>query len=50
MLNLILNLSLFDLDWSPEKKQHLAEELSDVLLYLLRLADRCHVGKDKPKK
>ena len=35
------------LDWSSEDKQHLSEELSDVLLYLIRLADKCNV--DLPK-
>ncbi|XP_003748612.1 dCTP pyrophosphatase 1 [Galendromus occidentalis] len=28
---------------SPREKIHLGEELSDVLLYLIRLADRCGV-------
>lgn len=32
--------------WSEREKEHLGEELSDVLLYLLRLADRC--GVDLP--
>lgn len=26
-----------------DEREHLGEELSDVLLYLIRLADRCHV-------
>lgn len=30
-------------DWSDREKEHLGEELSDVLVYLIRLADRCHV-------
>eukprot|EP01122_Echinamoeba_exundans_P006514 TRINITY_DN1851_c0_g1_i3.p1 TRINITY_DN1851_c0_g1~~TRINITY_DN1851_c0_g1_i3.p1 ORF type:complete len:165 (+),score=8.01 TRINITY_DN1851_c0_g1_i3:57-497(+) len=30
--------------WSPADKEHLGEELSDVLLYLIRLADRCQIG------
>ena len=30
-------------DWTAEDKVHLGEELSDVLIYLVRLADRCHV-------
>lgn len=30
-------------DWTPEEKTHLGEELSDVLVYLVRLADRCEV-------
>jgi dCTP diphosphatase len=29
--------------WKPADKHHLGEELSDVLLYLVRLADRCEV-------
>jgi dCTP diphosphatase len=32
------------IDWESSKKEHLEEELSDVLLYLIRLADRCGVG------
>ncbi|KAA8527873.1 hypothetical protein F0562_035258 [Nyssa sinensis] len=30
-------------DWKEEEKQHLGEELSDVLLYLVRLSDICGV-------
>ena len=30
-------------DWSPLEKEHLGEEMSDVLLYLVRLADVCGV-------
>ena len=29
--------------WAEEEREHLGEELSDVLLYLVRLADRCHI-------
>ena len=29
--------------WSDEDKEHLGHELSDVLIYLVRLADRCNV-------
>jgi hypothetical protein len=29
--------------FSPAERQHVGEELSDVLLYLLRLADACGV-------
>ena len=29
--------------WSDADKEHLGQELSDVLVYLIRLADRCHV-------
>ena len=31
-------------DWTEEDKVHLGEELSDVLIYLVRLGDRCHVN------
>ncbi|GFY81495.1 hypothetical protein Acr_01g0013040 [Actinidia rufa] len=34
-------------DWEEEEKQHLGEELSDVLLYLIRLADVCGVDLGK---
>lgn len=30
-------------DWGEAEKEHLGEELSDVLLYLVRLADVCNV-------
>ncbi|KAL4558519.1 hypothetical protein LXL04_036720 [Taraxacum kok-saghyz] len=30
-------------DWKEEEKVHLGEELSDVLLYLVRLSDMCGV-------
>lgn len=33
-------------DWTAEEKQHLGEELSDVLLYLIRLSEKC--GIDLP--
>ena len=29
--------------WSARDKEHLGEELSDVLINLVRLAERCHV-------
>ncbi|KAG8195280.1 hypothetical protein JTE90_028430 [Oedothorax gibbosus] len=29
--------------WSEEEKEHLGQELSDVLLYLVRLSDTCHI-------
>ena len=38
----------FLIDWSPKEKQHLAQELSDVLIYLVRLAEKCHI--DLPKE
>ncbi|KAG6506813.1 dCTP pyrophosphatase 1-like [Zingiber officinale] len=34
-------------DWEEEEKQHLGEELSDVLLYLVRLSDMCGVDLGK---
>lgn len=34
-------------DWKNEEKQHLGEELSDVLLYLVRLADICGIDLGK---
>ena len=33
-------------EWPESKRSHLGEELSDVLLYLVRLADKC--GIDLP--
>lgn len=30
-------------DWDEAEKEHLGEELSDVLLYLVRLSDMCGV-------
>ncbi|XP_035547530.1 dCTP pyrophosphatase 1-like isoform X3 [Juglans regia] len=34
-------------DWKDEEKEHLGEELSDVLLYLVRLSDICGVDLGK---
>ncbi|KAL6511088.1 hypothetical protein OROGR_022212 [Orobanche gracilis] len=34
-------------DWKDEEKVHLGEELSDVLLYLIRLSDMCGIDLDK---
>ncbi|XP_077211020.1 uncharacterized protein LOC143846470 [Tasmannia lanceolata] len=34
-------------DWKEEEKVHLGEELSDVLLYLVRLSDICGVDLSK---
>ncbi|KUF76405.1 XTP3-transactivated protein [Phytophthora nicotianae] len=31
-------------DWSARDKEHLGEEISDVLIYLVRLADKCDVN------
>ncbi|XP_019179970.1 PREDICTED: dCTP pyrophosphatase 1-like [Ipomoea nil] len=33
--------------WEEEEKQHLGEELSDVLLYLVRLSDICSIDLGK---
>ncbi|XP_035690779.1 dCTP pyrophosphatase 1-like [Branchiostoma floridae] len=30
-------------DWSEKDKKHLSQELSDVLIYLVRLAEKCQV-------
>jgi hypothetical protein len=32
------------IDWSARDKEHLGEEISDVLIYLVRLADKCDVN------
>ena len=34
-------------DWDAQERQDLEQELADVLIYLVRLADKCHV--DLPK-
>lgn len=34
-------------NWTPEQKSALGEELSDVLVYLVRLADRCQIDLSK---
>lgn len=34
-------------DWKEEEKVHLGEELSDVLLYLVRLSDMCGIDLGK---
>jgi dCTP diphosphatase len=33
----------FSTDWSASEREHLGEELSDVAIYLIRLADRCNI-------
>lgn len=33
--------------WKEEEKVHLGEELSDVLLYLVRLSDMCGIDLNK---
>ena len=30
-------------DFSEKEKQHVAQELSDILIYLMRVAEKCHV-------
>ncbi|XP_077996258.1 dCTP pyrophosphatase 1-like [Glandiceps talaboti] len=30
-------------DWSEKDRTHLSQELSDVLIYLVRLAEKCHI-------
>ena len=30
-------------DWKEKDRVHLGEEISDVLMYLIRLADRCEI-------
>lgn len=34
-------------EWKDEEKQHVGEELSDVLLYLVRLSDICGIDLGK---
>jgi dCTP diphosphatase len=34
-------------DWSEKDKEHLGEELSDVLIYLIRLSDKCNINLNK---
>ncbi|KAJ0397955.1 hypothetical protein ATCC90586_002018 [Pythium insidiosum] len=29
--------------WTPEERTHLGEEMSDVMIYLIRLADKCNI-------
>ena len=29
--------------WTEPEREHLGQELSDVLLYLVRLSEKCHV-------
>lgn len=48
LLYLNHNSSCVYTDWSAEEKHHLGQELSDVLIYLVRLAEKCHV--DLPKE
>ena len=40
----LLSLHVMPLDWLEKDKVHLGEELSDVLIYLIRLSERCHVN------
>ena len=32
-------------DWTDAEKKHLSQELSDVLLYLIRLSEACNIGE-----
>ena len=34
-------------EWNDKEKEHLGEEISDVLLYLVRLADVCKIDLSK---
>ena len=34
-------------EWEEDEKKHLGEELSDVLLYLVRLSDICGIDLSK---
>ena len=34
-------------DWNEKEKIHLGEEISDILLYLIRLADKCDININK---
>ncbi len=38
-----INCYIISIDWSTADKEHLGEELSDVLIYLIRLAEMCRV-------
>ncbi|NCN98329.1 MAG: nucleotide pyrophosphohydrolase [Rhodoferax sp.] len=31
---------------NPDQKEHIADEVADVLLYLLQVADQCHIDLD----
>lgn len=33
----------FTTGWTEKEREHLGEELSDVLIYLIRLAEQCHI-------
>ena len=39
----ILRLRVYCAGWNEKDKQHVGEELSDVLIYLVRLAEVCEV-------
>lgn len=34
---------IFYLGWSDKDRVHVGEELSDVLIYLIELAEKCHI-------
>lgn len=42
-----ISLPLHAAGWTEAEREHLGQELSDVLIYLVRLAEQCHV--DLPK-
>ena len=41
--SLSLSLSLTHTGWTEAERKHLGQELSDVLIYLVRLAEQCEV-------
>jgi len=38
-----INFCLFYSEFTEKEKNHVAQEMSDVLIYLIRLADRCKI-------
>ena len=43
MICLTVNAYGLSVDWSGKERKDLEDELSDVLIYLVRLANVCHV-------
>jgi len=39
----LIDTNFFLSGWSEADREHLGQELSDVLIYLVRLAEQCHV-------
>ena len=39
----LVNICVFSSDWPDKQKIAVGHELSDVLIYLVRLADRCDI-------